>query len=533
MRVTLITIIISFLVTESNLNGQEKPEDKALRNINQDVIRAQMDFLASDWMEGRAAGERGEWLAGDYIASILRLYGVKPFGDPLKKGVYQGNDKEQGKSYFQNFVLLKTLPGDEQIMQIKSTEGKTVRITKLTKDVDFTIRPSDPAVEINAPVVFAGYAYKNDELHFNDYAKLDLKGKLVLKISGVPAFARTKMSESELYRSSLKIDSVIKAMGASGIIEFRPDAKVVGRPDKADFMNMSPAEGIPSSGKPRASYAIPGVKTNDILNRVIVSVRTANEILKGSGINIDDYISKADLNQSYLMPQPVNKEIFLRTSVRTTQIAVRNVIGIIEGKNSGQIIVLGAHYDHMGIGNGYIWNGADDNASGTTGVMTIAKAIMETGIKPEKTIIIALWTSEEAGLLGSRYYLDNLNFPLNNIKLDVNFDMISRYVSDSEPDKVTMTYTDKYQIFKDITISNLKKYSIGLNVEYQPSPDPPGGSDHRSFVNRGIPVMRFKPGHREEYHKPGDENLTLDWDIMEKIIRISFANVWQLANSEW
>ena len=533
MRVSCTASIVSLLLAASNLNGQEAPENKGLRSINEEVIKAQMIFLASDWMEGRAAGEKGERMAGDYIASMLQLYGIKPFGDPLRSGGYEEGKKVPGRSYFQNFVLLKTLPGDEQLMQIKSTEDKAVRITTLTKDVDYTLRPTDPAFEINAPVVFAGYAYKDDKLHYNDFAKLDLKDKFVLKITGVPEFVAKKMNESEKHRSSLGMDSVVKAMGALGIIEFLPESKVVGRPERADFLNMSPAEGNPRSGRPRASYSIPGSKTSDLLKRVFTSVRTANEILKGSGIDIDDYISKADLNKPYMIPQLLNKEIILRTSVKTTQVEVRNVIGIIEGKDPGQVIVLGAHYDHVGTGNGYIWNGADDNASGTTGVMTIARAIVETGVQPEKTIIIALWTSEELGLLGSRYYLDNLNFPLNNIKLNVNFDMISRYVTDAEPNKVTMTYTDKYQIFKDITISNLKKHDIVLSVDYQPSADPPGGSDHRSFAAKGIPVMRFKPGHREEYHQPGDENSTLDWEMMEKIIRISYANIWQLANSEW
>jgi Zn-dependent M28 family amino/carboxypeptidase len=296
---------------------------------------------------------------------------------------------------------------------------------------------------------------------------------------------------------------------------------------------MSPSEGEPSSGRPRASYSIPGKTTNDAPKRVTVSLRTANEILKGSGISIDDYISRADANNQYVIPQLTNREIYLKTSVKTTQIEVRNVIGLIEGRNPEQFIVLGAHYDHMGIGNGYIWNGADDNASGTVGIMTLAKAIKDTGIQPEKSIIIALWTSEEVGLLGSRYYLDNLFFPVNNIKLNLNFDMISRYISDSELDKVTMTYDIEYPVFRDITVSNLKKYGINLSVDYQPSADPQGGSDHRSFVAKGIPIMRFKPGHREEYHMPSDENSTLDWDIMEKIIKISFTNIWELANSEW
>jgi Zn-dependent M28 family amino/carboxypeptidase len=214
-------------------------------------------------------------------------------------------------------------------------------------------------------------------------------------------------------------------------------------------------------------------------------------------------------------------------------VRVRNVIGVIEGNNPDQVIVLGAHYDHLGSANGYTWNGADDNGSGTVGVMTIAKAIMETGIKPEKTIIVALWTAEEEGLLGSRYYVENLPYPLKDIHLNVNFDMISRYISESDPKKVNMIYTESYPRFRTITEQNIKKYGIDLIVDFQPSMDPPGGSDHRSFVAKSIPVMRFKPGHREQYHTPADEISTVNWDIMEKIVKISFANIWELANSDW
>jgi Zn-dependent M28 family amino/carboxypeptidase len=187
----------------------------------------------------------------------------------------------------------------------------------------------------------------------------------------------------------------------------------------------------------------------------------------------------------------------------------------------------------MGMGNGYIWNGADDNGSGTVGVMTIAKAIMETGKKPDKTIVVALWTAEEEGLLGSRYFVQSQDYPVKDIKLNMNFDMISRYISPGDPKKVTMTYTGSFPSFQDLTTGNIKKYGIDLVVDYQPSADPPGGTDHRSFVAAGIPIIRFKPGHREEYHTPKDELSTVNWDIMKEIIRINFADVWELANTSW
>lgn len=533
MKKTLFSILTLGLIALSNSYGQLAQVEKGLKAITPEVLKAQLGFLASDWTEGRLAGEKGEYLAADYIASMLQLYGVKPDGDLLHTNGPANNNINNERSYFQNFVLLKTIAGDDQIFKIKTSEAKMSKTINFTNTVDFIIRPSDPAIEIEAPVLFAGYGFISNRLKYNDFSKIDVKGKFILKISGIPKFVMESLNSTEISADSREIESTLKEMGAIGIIEFNPGSAVVGNPERKEFVNMSPSEGNPRTGKPYASYSLPGKKTTDNLIRIVVSVKTANEILKGTGINIDECIKKADAREPFLIPQLTNKTIYLKTSVKTTKVAVRNVIGLIEGNNPEQIIILGAHYDHMGMGNGYIWNGADDNGSGTVGVMTLAKAIMETGKKPEKSIIIALWTAEEEGLLGSRYYVENLPYPIKDLRLNVNFDMISRYVTDNEPKNVTMTYTSSCTGFKEMTKANLEKYGIDLIVDYQPSSDPPGGTDHRSFVAAGVPVMRFKPGHREEYHTPMDELRTINWDIMEKIIRISFANVWELANSDW
>jgi hypothetical protein len=533
MKIYLISIFILFSISISLSYGQPTPLEKGLQAITLDAIKAQLGFLASDWTEGREAGEKGEYLAADYIASMLQLYGVKPGGDIFYRYSPVKNLPGNERSYFQNFVLLKTTAGKEQVFNVISTDGKMVKTINFTYNVDFNLRPTDPGFEIAAPVVFAGYGYKNDRLKYNDFNNLDLEGKFVLKIAGMPKFISKTLDQAEINSYSSELESTLKAMGAIGIIEVNQTATTAGTPDRRDFEKLYPSEENPDSGKPYASYSLPGKKIPDNLFRVAVSLKTANEILKGSTIDLEEYIKKADSNEPFLIPQLADKAVYLKSTVTTTQVSVRNVLGIIEGNNTDEFIVLGAHYDHMGIWNNYIWNGADDNGSGTVGVMTVAKAIMETGKKPEKTIIIALWTAEEEGLLGSRYYIRNLTYPLKNLRLNVNFDMISRYISDNEPKKVTMTYTSSCPNFKDITVTNLKKYGIDLIVDYQPSADPPGGTDHRSFVAAGVPVMRFKPGHREEYHTPKDELSTIDWDIMEKIIRISFANVWELANSTW
>ncbi len=528
--------IFSFLlVVVSGWSGAQETDGftRSLNNINQGVLKAQLGFLASDWTEGRETGKKGEYISSDYIASMLQLYGVKPGGDYPQARGYMNIQEGKEKTYFQNFVLIKTSPGEEQILRIRTADGGAEKTETYTFNVDFTLRPGEKATEIEAPVVFVGYGLRSEKLKHDDFSKVDLKGKFMLKLSGSPGFARERLSPSELSAASREAENIAIKMGAAGILEFNPNSTVVGVQRINEYDDLSPAENNPRSGRPYASYSLPGKSNPDRFLRIQISVNTANDIFDGTGFVLDDFIKKASEDNFYPFPFIKGKSIYLKTTVKTEVIKARNVIGIVEGKNPDEVIVLGAHYDHLGSGNGFIWNGADDNASGTVGVMTIAKAVIETGIKPDKTLIFALWTAEEQGLLGSQYYVGNLPYPKRNLRLNVNFDMISRYISDDDPKKVIMTYTDSCPGFKSMTEENLRKYGIDLTIDYQPMKDPSGGSDHRSFATEGIPVMRFKPGHREQYHTPADEINTVNWDIMEKIAKISFANVWELANTNW
>lgn len=519
----LRSIAVAVLLAGFSMAGaQVTAEEKGLNAINNDVIQAQLGFLASDWMEGRKAGDRGELISSDYIASMLRLYGVKPYGDRVQGGFFSGNTGN--RSWFQTFTLLKTTQTEDPILELIVSEGGSEKITAFTNNLDFSFRPLS-TISVNAPVIFAGYGFKNTKVNFDELSKLDLRGKLVMRLAGVPSFANSKLTRDEINNSLLELEKLARGAGAAGIIDIYPLATLPYRTAE------NPAERGPRPDYSRLTVPSTG-PSNDFV-RLTVSMRAANEILRGSGISIEEYRKKADAGQPGLTKPVAGRTLRISGKIETVPVSVRNVLGIIEGKRTDEFIVLGAHYDHMGMNDGYIWNGADDNGSGTAGIMTVAKAIMETGVKPEKSIIVALWTAEEAGLIGSEYFVDNLPFPRENIRLNLNFDMISRYISDDQPDKVVMTYTASKASFRELTADHLRKYNIRLDVEYQPSDDPPGGSDHRTFVAAGIPVMRFKPGHREEYHTPYDEVSTIDWDIMEKIIKISFLNIWKLANNDF
>lgn len=530
MRIRLITSAL-LLSLSIGCFSQDPAKIRGLAQITHNTLVGQTNFLASDWTEGRETGERGAYMSADYIASMLQVFGIDPGGDIRYRFNRSTGITTLEPTYFQEFTLMKTSPGEKQQLSLVLNNSTTRRVINFNYMTDFVVSPAEPGGTIEAPVVFVGYGYRDLEKGWDDFSKIDIKGKVILRLSGLPSSIIGDNSDPTLYyRVASTKDRLAESLGAVGVIEVDPTGNEESQwIENKEFFNMSPAEGRP--GRSRTRYSIPQERIPGSVSSVKVSIRVANAILSGSGVTIKEFSESG--KQLTGKANQTSNSIILNTSVNTSMVKVRNVIGVIEGKKSDEVLVIGAHYDHIGASGGYINNGADDNASGTVAVLTIAKAIAATGEKPDKTIVFALWTGEEKGLLGSRYFVSNPTIPIENIKLNFNFDMISRYISDNNPNGVTMTYTDGYPYFRSITEKNITQYNIDIVPDYQPSDDPPGGSDHRSFVAKDIPIMRFKPGHRNEYHTPADEVSTLNWDIMEKIVSLSFLNIWDLANNGW
>ena len=226
------------------------------------------------------------------------------------------------------------------------------------------------------------------------------------------------------------------------------------------------------------------------------------------------------------------KYLNFATQVNSRMIQVRNVVGVLEGKDTTNAIVIGGHYDHMGERDGWIFNGADDNASGTVGVMTIAKAMMATGKKPEKTIIFCAWTGEEKGLIGSRYFADN-HYDWN-LLCNLNYDMISRNSPGEEQDKkISMTFTSTMPLLEEMTQKHNEEYNLNMDISFRGSEQPRGGSDHAPFAAKGIPIFYFMAGFPPEYHQPQDHTSLVKWDKMLNIIKLGYLNIFELANMDW
>ena len=185
------------------------------------------------------------------------------------------------------------------------------------------------------------------------------------------------------------------------------------------------------------------------------------------------------------------------------KLSMRNVLGMIPGKNTKEYVIVGAHFDHLGIDpvldGDQIYNGADDNASGVSAVLQIARAFLASGQQPERNVIFAFWDGEEKGLLGSKYFVQTCPF-LSQIKGYLNFDMIGRNNKPQQPKQVVYFYTAAHPVFGDWLKEDIRKYGLQLEPDYRAWENPIGGSDNGSFAKVGIPIIWYHTDGHPDYH---------------------------------
>ena len=217
------------------------------------------------------------------------------------------------------------------------------------------------------------------------------------------------------------------------------------------------------------------------------------------------------------------------------KLSMRNVLGMIPGKNTKEYVIVGAHFDHLGIDpvldGDQIYNGADDNASGVSAVLQIARAFLASGQQPERNVIFAFWDGEEKGLLGSKYFVQTCPF-LSQIKGYLNFDMIGRNNKPQQPKQVVYFYTAAHPVFGDWLKEDIRKYGLQLEPDYRAWENPIGGSDNGSFAKVDIPIIWYHTDGHPDYHQPSDHADRLNWDKVVEITKASFLNMWKMANEK-
>ena len=450
-------------------------------------LEQRVRFLSSGAFEGRATGEVGGDRAGAYLAGELARLGLKP-GFP-------------GGSFLQPFpVILGTSPGPDNALALAGRERR------LGKDyMPFTY--SDNGT-VEAPVVFAGYGIAAPKLGYDDYAGLDVKGKLLLIVDGEPR-ERDRSSpfrspEAYRFRELRHKAWQARERGAAGLL-------VVGPRRRSRRSLIAKGEGRAGS---RAGLLV-----------VNVTGPLARDILGG---DLEDRLAAIDRSG-----KPASEALEARVKVTVDLTESRgegyNVAARLPGTGDGkQRVVVGAHYDHLGRGgpgslapgSKRIHYGADDNASGVAAVLAVAEAMRAD--PPERDVIFMGFAGEEMGLLGSRYYVEHYPEDAPEITAMVNLDLVGRM----REDKLLFFGVDTGVGLRDLVEAVVGKYSI--KPAY--SGDGYGPSDHTAFFSAGIPVLHLFTGPHEDDHRPSDKYRSLNYSGLSRIARLTEATTRRLAD---
>lgn len=536
LLISILLIALFSVQAQKNVNEKDEIKLKGLSAITEDAVKGQLEFLASDWTEGRETGERGSFMAADYIASMLKVYGITPAGDNERSESLNVNSVTRPKrTFFQDFSLIESQQGDFQQFSVSFSDGIGIRNINLNYRTDFYCGIPEAGFDLNAPVVFVGYGITDDSKGVNELKGLNVKGKIVMRLIGTPGINFPNSEGMKRFGGVLIMqDELLLRKGALAVMDVATDEDVQSWADNYPYhFKSSVYEGNiqPDFLKSKRMH-IPADTLSANLKCFLISKRVANEILKGTGITVDSYAAAAAGLKFLLLKNQIGIHAHIVMSVKNRIVRARNILGIIEGEIKDEYVVIGGHYDHLGIQNGFIFNGADDNASGSVGVMTLAKAFMSAGVKPKRTLVFALWTGEEKGLLGSDYFVNKSEFKDKKIVFYLNYDMISRSAPEDAIGKsVRIIYTKAFPAIEEITNHNMNTNGIDLKPNFIAMEKPRGGSDFTAFSLKNIPLMTWNAGHPLEYHQHTDEVSKVNWTKMVDIIKLGFLDIWDILNS--
>ncbi|HOW86411.1 MAG TPA: M20/M25/M40 family metallo-hydrolase [Candidatus Aminicenantes bacterium] len=552
---------------------------------------AMLTYIASDLLEGRETGTRGYALAAEYAASLFKLWGIKPAGDmPMMTGFRMGGGRgpapqqPRERTYFQEFAL-KEVSDSQTAITVEVAKGGAVKSRTFQGGLDFMagMGGMGGASEgsLTAPVVFLGYGISEPSIGFDELKGMNLKGKIVLLLSEAPGRddpkspLQAKKELKDKYFPAMPQGDMMAMMMRGGprffnkleaIAKLEPAAILQvanAGTDAAIFNSLSyvrkPSDDQPIVNKPRRRLSLAGVSGGMDMGRFGASATTitremANLVLEGTGQTIDGLKKKIESTMKPASMDVPGAKVTIATTAKTALVRGANVLGIIEGsdpKLKDEYFVVGAHYDHNGAWEGYIWNGADDNGSGSVGVLNIAKAIAASPVKPKRSIVFALWTGEEEGLLGSRYYAQNPVYPIDKTVGYLNYDMISRpYDAESlartakmlnvegveelvkkvrAPWFVSVNLTEGTP-FADIAREMNQYIGLDLYFRFNALGQGGGGSDHSSFAAVKVPYVYYMAGMPPDYHQPSDSVEKVSGELIAKISQHGFLTVYAFAD---
>lgn len=508
-----LLLLASLLILSGGIINAQNP----IESITQAEIRDHIFFLASDYMNGRVGISAEYHIAAQYVATQFAAAGLEPLIE----------NKDGSKSYFQGVPFIRTTYSDKLVWKIRK-DGKE---NTLAHKEDFKVMFGNSFNHDNIEIVYVGYGIEEPGHDWNDFRDLDVGGKIMVCISGAPLRKGKPVLPEEIHKKYAGPDGLqsrlyaLFSKGAKGII-------------LVDIDNSSgiPFDLIPGDFETEKYVYSEGNARRQ--QRSIPSIYLARpgifDILMGDNKN-NPLAEPENIIKNY-KPQLL-EGVFLTSKIEVLNedlVYANNVVGLVPGTDpvlKNEYIVVGAHLDHVKPVQGQVCNGADDNASGSAGVIEIAEAL---AMKPcRRSVVFITWTAEEMGLIGSRHFVGSKVLPLEQMKFNLNMDMIGRSDPENKTTRAHYVVTDKKYLGElESLINDINKGITNFPLLFDNDEDSPGGSDHQSFINEGIPGFFFFSGVHEDLHQPGDDPEKIDYPKAESISRLAYLITEQLANMD-
>ncbi|MFN8007913.1 MAG: M20/M25/M40 family metallo-hydrolase [Terriglobia bacterium] len=494
-------------------------------SLKENRLESTLEFLASKNFRGRKTGTPEEELTTAYMASVFRRNGLQP-------------PATTGGTYIQTFELTQALPKATSRVTLTEPGHPPVQL-KIGEEflpASFGIETD----EVSARLVFVGYGITAPELKYDNYARLDVKGKIVVALSKSPGEnARTPWDFFAQKDYDDPLEKVLRAQsaGAAGFVMILPSNETI---PALETINYRTARTYLSSQVNRIK--IPAV---------FVNAPTGTRLLaSGSKVSSLDEIQEQIENNPHPPPVAIPGQLSMELHYDRKALTGRNVLGVIPGSDPNlkeECLILGAHHDHLGASeNNEIYYGADDDASGITGLLELSYAFQSGNLMPKRSILLAGWGAEEIGLLGSRYYAQNPAFPLSQTVAMLQLDMIGRneerpadpanHIQEEKPLENGNTVSVAGSAFSPdirrfIQSSNVR---VNLTLRYRYDSGQENllkRSDQWPFLEAGIPSLFFFTGFHPDYHRSTDTADKINYKKMERVLQLVYLTSWEIADA--
>lgn len=507
--------------------------------ITNEFLHSHLAAFAADSMEGRETAMEGQKKAAKYLSEQYEKLGMKPVGD--------------NGTYLQSFNLTAQRTDSVVFMTYKKHEDGSEEVVSESKNSKETtanfIRQYGGEQPIQAEVVFAGYGIQDSAMNINHLQGIDVQGKWVMVFGGTPPQVvdgdTLYASEQQFGRSTLRN---LLQQNVAGILIIPDDgAEAFEKAVKENSNTFGEAENMQLAYRGEAgggpAWSITTVKP----------AQAAKMLDLKTGVDGLEKI-RADITQNIKTFTGKNTGYGLNQIpyVRDVELETENVAAFMEGADpqlKDEVVVLSAHYDHVGIGapdstGDTIYNGANDDGSGTIGVLSAARAFArarDNGVMPRRSILFLSVSGEEKGLLGSRYYSDHPIFPIEKTVANINTDMIGRvdpeHRAKGDEDYIYIIGAEIISSDMDslLKAGNARSGELTLDMRYNDLNDPNQfyrRSDHWNFGRFGIPFVFFFNGVHEDYHRPSDEIDKINFDLFRKTARSMYATTVMVANAD-